>query len=105
MRFGLLGTGPWAHLAHAPGLAGHDGVDLVGVWGRDAAKAADLAGRYGAKAYPGVDALLADVDAIAVALPPDVQAPIALRAARAGKHLLLDKPVAFEPAAAAEIAR
>jgi predicted dehydrogenase len=104
MRFGLLGTGPWAHLAHAPGLAQHDGVEFVGVWGRDQSKASALAGEYGAKAYPTVDALLDDVDAIAIALPPDIQAPIALRAARAGKHLLLDKPVAFTTEAADEIA-
>jgi predicted dehydrogenase len=104
MRFGLFGTGPWAHQAHAPGLAAHDDVEFVGVWGRNEAKAAELAGRYGAKAYPDPDALIDDVDAVAVALPPAVQAPIALRAARAGKHLLLDKPVAFEPAVADEIA-
>jgi predicted dehydrogenase len=41
---------------------------------------------------------------VAIALPPDVQAPIALEAARAGKHLLLDKPVAFTVAEAEEIA-
>jgi predicted dehydrogenase len=104
MRFGLFGTGPWAHQAHAPGLAAHDDVEFVGVWGRNEAKAAELAGRYGAKAYPNPDALIDDVDSVAVALPPAVQAPIALRAARAGKHLLLDKPVAFEPAVADEIA-
>jgi predicted dehydrogenase len=104
LRFGLFGTGPWAHLAHAPGLAAHPDVEFAGVWGRDGAKAAELAGRYGARAYPTVEALLADVDAVAVALPPDIQAPLALRAARAGRHLLLDKPLAFEPAAAEEIA-
>jgi len=104
MRFGLFGTGPWAELAHAPGLAAHPDVEFVGVWGRNQSKAAELAGKYGAQAYPTVEALIDGVDAIAVALPPDVQAPIALRAARAGRHLLLDKPVAFEPAAADEIA-
>lgn len=104
MRLGLLGTGPWAQQAHAPALAAHDSVDLVGVWGRDPAKAGDLAGRHGATAYSDVDALIADVDAVAIALPPDVQAPLALRAARAGRHLLLDKPVAFTAAAADEIA-
>jgi predicted dehydrogenase len=104
MRFGLFGTGPWAHLAHAPGLAAHTGVEFAGVWGRNPAKAAELAGRFGVRAYDGVEALIADVDAIAVALPPAVQAPLALTAARAGKHLLLDKPVAFEPAVASEIA-
>ncbi|GGL18349.1 Gfo/Idh/MocA family protein [Mangrovihabitans endophyticus] len=104
MRFGLFGTGPWAHMAHAPALAAHKDVEFVGVWGRNEAKAAELAGEYGAAAYSDVDALIADVDAIAVALPPDVQAPIALSAARAGRHLLLDKPVAFTVAEADAIA-
>jgi predicted dehydrogenase len=104
MRFGLFGTGPWAHLAHAPALAAHEGVEFVGVWGRDPDKAAELAGLHGAAAYGEIEALLGDVDAVAIALPPDVQAPIALAAARAGKHLLLDKPVAFTVAEADEIA-
>ncbi len=104
MRFGLFGTGPWAHQAHAPGLAAHGDVELAGVWGRDPAKAAELADRYGARTYDSVAALIDDVDAVAVALPPHVQAPIALQAARAGRHLLLDKPVAFDTAQAGEIA-
>jgi predicted dehydrogenase len=103
MRFGLFGTGPWAHLAHAPALAAHGGVEFVGVWGRNPDKAAELATRHGARPYADVDALIDDVDAVAIALPPDVQAPIALRAARAGRHLLLDKPVAFTTAEAVEI--
>jgi predicted dehydrogenase len=103
MRFGLFGTGPWAHLAHAPALAGHPGVEFVGVWGRNPDKSAELAGRFGTKPYADAGALIADVDAVAIALPPDVQAPIALRAATAGRHLLLDKPVAFTRAAADEI--
>ncbi|OJF14815.1 Gfo/Idh/MocA family protein [Couchioplanes caeruleus] len=103
MRFGLFGTGPWAHQAHAPALAAHKDVDFVGVWGRNAERALALAGEYDAEPYADIDALIADVDAIAVALPPDVQAGIALRAAKAGKHLLLDKPPAFTAAAAEEI--
>jgi predicted dehydrogenase len=95
VRFGLFGTGPWAQLAHAPGLAAHSGVEFAGIWGRDPQKTADLAGRHGVTAYADADALIADVDAVAIALPPDVQAPIALRAARAGRHLLLDKPIAL----------
>jgi len=103
MRFGLFGTGPWAHLAHAPALAAHPDAEFVGVWGRNPDKAAELAGEYTVQAYADQDELLAAVDAIAVALPPDVQAPLALKAARQGKHLLLDKPVAFTNEAAAEI--
>ena len=104
MRFGLFGTGPWAHQAHAPGLAAHGDVEFAGVWGRDPAKAAELADRFGARAYDSVDALIDDVEAVAVALPPHVQAPIALQAAGAGRHLLLDKPVALDPAQAAAVA-
>ncbi|MFD8675005.1 Gfo/Idh/MocA family protein [Streptomyces seoulensis] len=95
MRIGLLGTGPWARAAHAPALAGHPGVEFAGVWGRHPEAAAELAGEYGVRAYPDVDALLADVEAVAVALPPSAQAELAVRAARAGRHLLLDKPLAL----------
>nr|WSY49168.1 Gfo/Idh/MocA family oxidoreductase [Streptomyces sp. NBC_00886] len=94
MRIGLLGTGPWARMAHAPALDGHEKWDFAGVWGRRADAAKELADRHGVPAYDDVDALLADVDAVAVALPPSVQAELAVRAARAGCHLLLDKPLA-----------
>ncbi|WP_078883792.1 Gfo/Idh/MocA family protein [Streptomyces sp. NRRL S-340] len=94
MRIGLLGTGPWARMVHAPALSRHDGLDFAGVWGRRTDAAEELAARHGTRAYDDVDALLADVDAVAVALPPDVQAELAVRAARARCHLLLDKPLA-----------
>lgn len=94
MRIGLLGTGPWARMVHAPALDAHPEVEFTGVWGRRADAAKELAERHGTTAYDDVDALIADVDAVAVALPPDVQADLAARAARAGCHLLLDKPIA-----------
>jgi len=93
-RVGLLGTGPWASGAHGPALAAHPDVEFVGVWGRRPEAAGQLAARFGGRAYTEVDALIADVDAVAVALPPHLQAEFAVRAARAGKGLLLDKPVA-----------
>lgn len=103
MRFGLLGTGPWAQNTHGPGLAAHPGAELVGVWGRRPEAAAALAGELGTTDYADVDALFADCDAVALALPPDVQAPLAVRAARAGCHLLLDKPVAATVEGAREL--
>jgi predicted dehydrogenase len=103
MRFGLLGTGPWAQNTHGPALAAHKDVRLTGVWGRRSEAAAQLAGDLGTRAYDDVDALLTDCDAVAVALPPDVQAPLAVRAAEAGCHLLLDKPVAMTPGAARQV--
>ncbi|WP_304453187.1 Gfo/Idh/MocA family protein [Nocardiopsis sp. YSL2] len=104
LRFGLLGTGYWAAETQGAALAAHPGAELAGVWGRDPAKAAALAERYGIRAYDDAEALIADVDAVAVALPPHVQGDLALRAARAGRHLLLDKPVALSPRVADDIA-
>jgi predicted dehydrogenase len=103
LRFGLLGTGYWAAETQATGLAGHPDADFVGVWGRDPAKAGALADRYGVRAFAEVDDLLDAVDAVAIALPPHVQAPLAIRAARAGRHLLLDKPVALDVTEADEL--
>jgi predicted dehydrogenase len=95
MRFGVLGTGYWAREVHAASLAGHPDAELVGVWGRDLAKAEAVGAEFDVPGYGDVDALLADVDAVSFSLPPDVQAPLAVRAAQAGKHLLLEKPIAL----------
>ena len=103
MRFGLLGTGYWAAETHAAAIAAAPDTTLDGVWGRDPAKAAALAERYGTRPYEDVDELFAAVDAVAIALPPAVQAPLAARAARAGRHLFLDKPLALTVEAADEV--
>ncbi|MFF8956914.1 Gfo/Idh/MocA family protein [Streptomyces sp. NPDC014894] len=107
LRCGLFGAGHWAKQTHAPALAAHGGVDFVGVWARRPEAAEALARAHGTAAYSGddgVDELLADCEAVSFALPPDVQAPLAVRAAGAGRHLILDKPVATTVAAARETA-
>jgi predicted dehydrogenase len=104
LRFGLAGTGHWARITHAPALASTDGIDFAAVWGRNTDAAAELAGRYHATAYHDVSEFVANVDAVAFAVPPDVQAPIATRAARAGKHLLLEKPIVTSAADADALA-
>ena len=100
MRFGLLGTGFWAKEIHAAALAAHPTAELVGVWGRDIAKAKAVGAEFDVAGYADVDELLSEVDAVSIALPPDVQAPLAERAAAAGKHLLLEKPIALDVAGA-----
>jgi predicted dehydrogenase len=103
LRFGLVGTGYWARIAHAPALASADGVELAAVWGRDREAAAGFAAAHHATAFEDIDAMLAAVDGVAFAVPPDVQAPIAAAAARAGKHLLLEKPIAVSEAEADDL--
>ena len=95
MRFGLAGTGFWARTTHGPALAAAPGGTLAAVWGRDAGAAASLAAAHDAVAYQDFGSFLDAVDAVSFAVPPHVQAPLAIRAAEAGRHLLLEKPVAL----------
>jgi predicted dehydrogenase len=81
-------------MAYAPALSGHPDVEFTGIWGRRPEAAGRLAESFGTRAYDDVDALIEESEAVAFALPPDVQAPLAARAADRGRHLLLDKPLA-----------
>lgn len=93
LRVGLVGTGPWAKMAHGPILTGGPETELVGVWGRRTEAAEEIVSEFGGKAFADYDAMLDECDAVAFAVPPDVQGDMAIRAAQKGKHLLLDKPV------------
>ena len=94
LRMGLVGAGPWAHRIHAPGIAAHPGTELVAAWARRPEAAAEVAALGGAVPADSFDDLLDQVDAVAFAVPPAAQAPLALRAIEAGKHVILEKPVA-----------
>lgn len=104
LKFGLVGTGYWARITHARALATTPGIELAAVWGRNLAAARELAAEHGAAAYADLDKFLTGVDAVAFSVPPDVQNDIAIRAAQAGKHLLLEKPVATSLPAAEALA-
>jgi predicted dehydrogenase len=105
MRFGLVGTGFWARVAHAKGVLAHPEADLVGVWGRSGVKTHNLAEELGVQAFPSFDAMVEEVEAVAVAVPPNAQAEFAVRAAERGRHLLLDKPLALDLEAADGVIR
>ncbi len=95
LAVGLAGAGPWAAKAYAPMLAAGPETHLAGVWSRRREHADGLAAHHGARGTDSFDELLAYCDAVAFAVPPDVQPALAVRAARAGKHLMLDKPLAM----------
>jgi predicted dehydrogenase len=94
LRVGLVGAGPWAQMIHAPGIANHPGTTLTGVWARRPEAAAALAATHGAEPFEDYSAMLSTVDAVAFCVPPSVQGPMAIEAANAGKHLVLEKPIA-----------
>jgi len=98
LTMGVAGTGYWASVTHAPAVVASDRWDLTAVWGRrpdaTAALAASLPGDVAP--FDDFDAFLDSVDGVTFALPPDVQAPLALRALNAGKHVLLEKPISLD---------
>ena len=104
LRFGVIGTAFWAREVHIPGLLAA-GANVVGIWGRTPSTVEVIASARGVRAFASLDDLLDACDAVTIAVPPDVQAGVALRAAQAGKHLLLEKPVARDVESAYRIAR
>jgi predicted dehydrogenase len=102
VRWGILGCGDVAEKKGGPALYQAQGSELVAVMRRDRAKAADFARRHGAKRfYDSAQALVEDpeVDAVYVATPPHLHREQTLLAARAGKHVLVEKPMALDGAA------
>jgi predicted dehydrogenase len=95
LHCGLVGTGHWARITHAPALASAEDIVFAGVWGRNREAAEELAAANSTTAYDDLDELLGDVDAVVFSVPPSVQSSIAVRAARLGRHLLLEKPISL----------
>ena len=46
LRFGLVGTGYWARVTHAPALRSADGIEFAAVWGRSAEAVGKLAAEH-----------------------------------------------------------
>ena len=101
LSWGIIGCGDVTERKGGPALYKVPGSELVAVMRRDGAKAADFAARHGARRhYDRVDALLndPDVNAVYVATPPCAHAEQTIQAARAGKHVLCEKPMAMNVA-------
>ncbi len=98
LRWGILGCGNVAEHKGGPPLYSVDESKLIAVMRRDQAKAEDFAERHGAKrAYTDVDKLLSDdeINAVYIATPPNLHCEQTIRAARTGKHILCEKPMAM----------
>ena len=100
---GLVGAGPWARMMGAPVLAAGPETRLAGVWARRPEAAGDLATGYGVPVFAEYGELLDACEAVTFAVPPNVQARMAAEAARAGKALLLDKPLGLTLAQAEQL--
>ena len=100
VRFGVAGTGYWASEVHLPGLLRTEGAEVVGLWGRTPAHVAAIAAKHGVHPFARLSDMLSEVDAVSIAVQPRAQPDIAVAAAEAGKHLILEKPIALTVEAA-----
>src|SRR5688500_20288645 len=96
----IFGAG-WVAGEHARAYQACSRTRLVAVGSRkleSAKKCAEYAGARDAFVTTDFDALIArpDVDVISITTPPDLHADLAIRAARAGKHICLEKPIALD---------
>ena len=105
LRVGLIGGGGIAG-EHIRGYRAHaDRIVVAAVADLDAGTAARRAAELGAAPFSDVHALLAgaEVDAIDVCLPHHLHRDAIVAAARAGKHVLCEKPLCLTAAEAAEV--
>jgi len=97
LGWALIGAGRHPHTKIAPAIRAAKEAELVAVYSRDRGRAEEFAQNHGARAaYDSLDALLQDsrVDAVFVASPNALHAGHTLQAAHAGKHVLVEKPMA-----------
>jgi predicted dehydrogenase len=113
IRLGVVGAGRIAQVAHLPATTKARGIELVAVCDASALLADAVAARYGVVACHEVAELLAlDLDAVLITVPDRLHLPIGLEAIAAGRHVLVEKPLAstsadaqrlVEAAAAADV--
>jgi predicted dehydrogenase len=93
VRIGVWGVGAWGE-RHARVLAALPEAELIGVYDRDPARAAEVAARYGTRALPSPEAMLEACDAVTIATATVAHRAAAERAAAFGRHALVEKPMA-----------
>ena len=101
-RAGVIGVG---HLGqhHARLYASLPGAQLVGVLDYSVERAQVIADRHGARVFRTVEELLPHVDVVSVAVPTSGHYAVAKSCLQAGKHLLVEKPIAVMPGEAQEL--
>ncbi len=95
INIGFLGAGDIANL-HAEAINQLEGANLAGLWNRTQEKARAKAKIFGCKVYATEDELLHDpeIDAVFILTNMETHCDYTIRAAKAGKHILVEKPAA-----------
>lgn len=101
VTWGIIGCGDVTEVKSGPALSKASRSSVLRVMRRDGAKAADYAQRHGVSHWTDdADELInaSDISAIYIATPPSTHADYAIRAMRAGKDVLVEKPMAMSVA-------
>ncbi len=103
-RVGVVGVGSLG-IHHARIYQELPDCALAGVYDADTARAAEVAAKYGTQAFATLDELIANVDAASVAVPTHLHFDVASQMIRAGRHLLVEKPITSTTSEAEELVR
>ena len=94
--FGIIGCGMISKW-HAEAIASVDGAYLVGVADLDFRRTLEFSEKYSCTAFSEVDALIecGSIDVVCICVPSGLHAEYAVRASNAGKHFVVEKPLAI----------
>ncbi len=97
IRVGILGCGKIAQVRHIPEYAANPDCELAAFYNPTRKRAEDMAAKYGGRVYDTPEELLADpeIDAVSVCAANYAHAELAIKAMRAGKNVLCEKPMAI----------
>jgi len=99
LGIGLIGAGAIMRLSHVPTILKSDSAALVGIFDPDASRVDGLISEFGAgRRFDTLDALLEcrEIDAVIVATPNNTHEHAVVAAAKAGKHILCEKPLGID---------
>ncbi len=102
LRVGVVGTGSLGY-HHARILKDLPGVNFRGFFEASTDRAGQVSRELGIRAYPTLDALLDDVDAVSIVVPTSRHHEVAMAALAKAKHLLIEKPITVTLAEADEL--
>jgi len=94
---GIIGCGKISQIRHIPEYLQNPDAKIIGFFDNNQERTRELAARYGVKAYSSVDELLADgsIDAVSVCVANVAHCEVTVKALKAGKHVLCEKPMAI----------
>lgn len=94
IRFAIVGAGAIAPI-HIKAIRSCLGAEVIAVYGRSLAKVQKAAEEYGCEGFTDYQAMLArpDIDAVALCIPSGLHTKAGIEAAKAGKHVIVEKPI------------